>query len=331
MKKYINIILLATFILSVEKINVLGDTTASSEITFLSEEKFPYFKYIQSEYTYISSLMKKGNSSPGTIVLPIMFHSISDSCIRDSWEDTCITDIEFYELMDKLIENDFEAISSEEFIDFTYNNSLIPERSALLIVDDRRNGIYFDKFFRPFYEQYGWTVINAYIASTNLRTSVIEENVLLEKEGWVDHQAHGSFHNIFFADWRSDVIVNNMSALKYIDNEISYPIKFFDEYFNKKPVLFMYPGGSYTKYSAKLIGDYGYKAAFTTSARGVIMFNAIPLSDEHTLNMPLFVLPRYWAHNVSNKIEGIIETQNEAKKFFNENTIKYKFYKEQND
>ena len=172
-----------------------------------------FFPYLDDPCEYLEKQFDEGKSAPGTVVMPIMFHSISDNCVRDS-DGSCITDVEFYELMDALIANGFEAISAEEFTGFLYNNEVIPHRSVLLIADDRRNGIYFETFFQSYYEDYGWPVISAYIASNSLGMRVTEENAALEKEGWVDHQAHGAYHNIPITNWRWDAEINGMNAYK---------------------------------------------------------------------------------------------------------------------
>jgi len=280
--------------------------------------KTPFFPYLDDPCEYQEKQFGEGKSAPGTVVMPIMFHSISDNCVRDS-DGSCVTDVEFYELMDALVANGFEAISAEEFTGFLYENKKIPNRSVLLIADDRRNGIYFETFFKPYYEDYGWPVISAYIASNSLGMRVTEENAALEKQGWVDHQAHGAFHNIPITNWRWDAEVNGMNAYKYIENEITYPIEFFNEYFNKTPVLFVWPGGGYTEYAAGVVKENGYKAAFTINQRGPIFFNAVPLSDEYTLNVPLFVLPRYWSYNAITKIDEILAIQADAEAYFKEN------------
>ena len=278
----------------------------------------PFWRYLQDECGYLENLLDEQNSAPGTVVMPIMLHSISDNCER-SVDGSCVTEEEFYNLMDRLIENDFQAISTEQFIGFLYENKPIPYRSVLLIADDRRNGIYFDRFFRPYYEEYGWPVVSAYIANGSLGPKVLAENIALEEEGWVDHQAHGANHNIPIMNWRFDAEVNGMNAYKYIDNEISYPIQFFGEHFDKRPILFVWPGGGFTKYAAELAASYGYRAAFTINQNGPIFYNLVPLGAEYTLDVPLFVLPRYWSYAAASEIENVLSMQAELEEFFNEN------------
>ena len=283
-----------------------------------STSKFPFFEYLADNCVYLEDLFDEEKSTPGTIVMPIMFHSISDDCKRSA-DGSCITNLEFDELMEGLAEKGFEAISSEEFIGFLYENEKIPYRSVLLIVDDRHFSLYFDKFFRPFYDKFGWPVINAYISSNSSGRRVLDENIALENEGWVDHQAHGAFHNIPIQNWRYDAVVNGMNAYDYIERELAYPIEFFGLYFGKQPTLFVWPGGGFTRYASELAESLGYRAAFTINQRGPILFNAVPLSDENTLNMPPFVLPRYWSFSAAGRLEDVLAIQREFEAYFREN------------
>ena len=59
-----------------------------------------------------------------------------------------------------------------------------------------RHAEYFNTYFKPLHDQYGWVVVNAWISATETTQDLWDQNAELEKEGWVDHQAHGVVHNI---------------------------------------------------------------------------------------------------------------------------------------
>jgi hypothetical protein len=42
--------------------------------------------------------------------------------------------------------------------------------------------------FRPYYEQWGWHVINSWISAFGGEDAFLQENVALSKEGWVDYR-----------------------------------------------------------------------------------------------------------------------------------------------
>ena len=89
--------------------------------------------------------------------------------------------------MNDLHDMGFQAITMQQMADFMYNNAKIPQRSVLLIVDDRHFAEYFNDHFRPYYEEWGWPVVNAYIGIDE-RPDLWAENAALSAEGWVDYQ-----------------------------------------------------------------------------------------------------------------------------------------------
>ena len=124
--------------------------------------------------------------------MTIMFHSISNATSGDQ-----MSEYDFHTLMNKLHEEGFTAINTTQMADFMEHNAKIPQRSVLLVVDDRRYSQYFNLYFRKYWTDYGWPVVNAWISLDDAIGQVtLPENVALENEGWVDHQAHGYIHNI---------------------------------------------------------------------------------------------------------------------------------------
>jgi hypothetical protein len=85
--------------------------------------------------------------------MPIMFHSIGGITGGDR-----ISEADFHILMQALRDNGFQAITTTQLAGFLEGNAKIPQRSIILIVDDRRARYYYDTLFRPYWEEYGWPI-----------------------------------------------------------------------------------------------------------------------------------------------------------------------------
>jgi hypothetical protein len=258
--------------------------------------------YIQDTCQYLRDKWSSTNSAPGTVVMAIMFHSIASEGITNVNQ---ISQGNFAILMNDLHSQGFSAINMQQLSDFLYKNASIPQRSVVLIVDDRHYAEYFNSYFRPYYEQWGWPVVNAFISFPENTQQLWDENAALEAEGWVDHQAHGVIHNIPISNDVSD---------DYILNELNGSITAFQQYFHKTPIAFIWPGGGFTPHAAQLARQSGYQLGFTINPRGPLMYNWIPLADasdpmrpsympEGPVNDPLMVLPRYWDTDADKRID----------------------------
>jgi hypothetical protein len=93
------------------------------------------------------------NAAPGTVVMVIMFHSVTGDPVAAANQ---ISETDFRQLMESLHENGFTAITSEQLANFMESNAAIPQRSVLLTADDRHQREYFDKLFRQYWEAWGW-------------------------------------------------------------------------------------------------------------------------------------------------------------------------------
>lgn len=260
--------------------------------------------YIYDTCQYLKLKWDPNNSEPGTIAFAIMFHSI----LKDSptaGDDVSLGD--FKQLMTTLHEQGFEAITTEQLANFLESNAKIPPRSVILIVDDRHYAQYFNTFFRPYWEEYGWPVVNAWISFPETLESLWAENAALAAEGWVDHQAHGVIHNTYISDYSTD---------EFILSELQGSITAIQEHYNKTPIAYIWPGGGFTIRGVQLARESGYRLGFTINPRGPMMFNWIPITDEKdpmrpvwlpegTVNNPLMVLPRYWPSQIMQEIDAI--------------------------
>ncbi len=247
--------------------------------------------YIRDTCQYLRDRWNPANATPGTVVMIIMFHSISEGAVDQPYQ---ISAADFRRLLNDLKEQGFEAIHTRQLADFMERNARIPPRSVLLLVDDRHHAEYFNTHFRPFYERWGWPVVNAYIAKDE-RPDLWQENAALEAEGWVDHQAHGVIHNVNIVPGSSE---------EFMLSELQGAIANIQKYFGKTPIAYIWPGGGFTPRAVQLARQVGYRLGFTINPRGPVMYNWVPLADvtdsarpyflaEGAVEDPLMVLPRY--------------------------------------
>jgi peptidoglycan/xylan/chitin deacetylase (PgdA/CDA1 family) len=220
----------------------------------------------------------------------------------------------FRQLMNKLHDDDFQAITTSQLADFMESNAKIPERSVLLVVDDRHYDPYFNKLFREYWVNWGWPVVNAWI-STDLSTAELwQEMEKLNTEGWVDFQAHGFFHN---------TPIGPNSSEQYILQELQKPMDIFKANFHKTPIAVIWPGGGFTTHAVQVARQLGYRLGFTVNPRGPLMFNWVPLGDsvdqdrttwlaEGPVNDPLMVIPRYWDTDAIIHIPQVLQAGAEA-------------------
>ena len=267
--------------------------------------------YIQNTCQYLKKRWDPNNSAPGTVVMPIMIHSITDGDVVTTDQISATT---FKFLIRDLTMQNFQAISMQQLHDFLYNNAKIPSHSVIFIVDDRKTAQYFDTYFKPLHDQYGWVVVNAWISATDTTQDLWDQNAELEKEGWVDHQAHGVVHNIPIGPDSSD---------NFINGELYGSITAMQQHFNKTPIAYIWPGGGFTAHAVDIARQAGYQLGFTDLPRGPLMFNWVPLADatdpnrplyleEGTVNDPLMVLPRYWDTDASTHIDQVRQIGQQA-------------------
>ncbi|MEJ2487029.1 MAG: polysaccharide deacetylase family protein [Anaerolineales bacterium] len=292
---------------------------------YLNPLDYPH-SYIENACDYLKLKWDPNKSEPGTIVMVVMFHSI----MKDG--DPPANGIKFSEFMlamETLKEQNFEAITMEQLVGFLETNQKIPSRSVLLIADDRHFSQYFNTFFRPLYEKWGWPVINAWISHPEQTSEGLwAENEALANEGWVDYQAHGVIHYPIVESSTDD----------YIMGELQGSIDFIQQHYNKTPIAFIWPGGNFTQRGVQLARYAGYQVGFTVNPRGPIMFNWIPLADqedpmrpsylaEGSMGDPLMVLPRYWPTQILQEIDHVRVMGKEAAAYAQQNkAVELEFY-----
>jgi peptidoglycan/xylan/chitin deacetylase (PgdA/CDA1 family) len=283
--------------------------------------------YMDDTCQYLQDRWNPQNAQPGTIVMVVMLHSVNKDGIDDPND---ITVADFRKMMNALKEQNFEAITAVQLADFLDHNAKIPQRSVLLIQDDRHYAENFNQHFRPYWEQWGWPVVNAWISvEDGIRNIILAENIALAGEGWVDYQSHGTVHNIPMGD---------SSPEEYIRSEFQGSLDDLQRNFNKTPVAIIWPGGGFGVRPAQIGREFGYRLGFTVNPRGPLMYNWVPLADQPDPGRPSFLpegpvgdprmtLPRYWPNQVLPNIDTVRNIGNEAAAYAEQNkAVELEYY-----
>lgn len=274
--------------------------------------------YIEDTCQYLHDKWDPENAAPGTVVMVIMFHGITQE------KATRVHDIskqDFKQLMNDLKEQGFEAINATQLADFLDHNAKIPARSVVLIVDDRHRAESFNEHFRPYYEQWGWQVLNGWISAFGAEDAFLQENVALANEGWVDYQSHGFIHNENMTDSSTD---------EFLKQELQGSKENLQTHFHKTPLAIIWPGGNFGVRPVQAARQYGYRVGFTINPRGPVMYNWVPLADQKDPARPIYleegyvkdprlVLPRYWPYQVQANLDLVRTIGNEAAAYAEQN------------
>lgn len=239
--------------------------------------------YIDDICPYLENRWGEGKSNPGTIVVPIMFHSVAKPgrVITDS---TTISTAYFEFFMDFAKEMGFSTITINDLIGFLKTNEKIPERSMILILDDRRPGV--TELFMPYLEENDWTLTLAWPTTDGTGEGLWAQMEALALSGRLDIQSHGHDH----------IYIQDYTPMEEIEEEIYQPIEVIQEHFNTIPKAIIWPGGNFTQASVDMAAEAGFEVGFTVYSRGPLMFNWIPLGvNEKAMKNPMMVLPRYWS------------------------------------
>jgi peptidoglycan/xylan/chitin deacetylase (PgdA/CDA1 family) len=290
--------------------------------TALQNPVDPPHTYLSNTCQYLQDKWSSKNSAPGTVVIPVMFHSIMAP--GDTISDNQISQAQFTQLMGGLESRGFKAITTAQLAAFLEHNTKIPPRSVILIVDDRHHAQYFTQYFLPWWQGDHWPVVNAWISASrdSADAALWLEQEALNSQGWVDYEAHGVVHNTPMWPGVSDL---------YIMGELQGSIDAFKAHFNKVPIAIIWPGGGFSARSIQLARQVGYQLGFTVNARGPLMFDWVPLGDkislvhgttwqpEGPMNDPLMVLPRYWDTDALKHLDDIVKISQDATAYAQQN------------
>jgi hypothetical protein len=256
--------------------------------------------YIDDSCEFLRNRWDPNNAAPGTVVMIVMLNDINKGAKPNSSDS--ITAAQFGRLVENVKTQGFEAINSEQLANFLESNKYIPPRSILFVQDGRRTADNFNKHFRPLWEERNWPVVNGWIIQENTTEDVLQGNLALEQEGFVDHQLYSSLHRF-----------SENASIAYLSDELKKYIDIFEDQFHKAPSAMIWPGRPGVNY-IKAARGLGFRLGFTTNARGPVMYNWIPLADredpsrpayypEGPLDDPLMTLPRYWPAQVIESLD----------------------------
>lgn len=241
--------------------------------------------YLSDTCQYLAYRWDPERSLPGTVVAPIMFHSIVPT--GDTPSDAAHIDYATFEAIIALADSlGFETITSEELLGFLLENQAIPPRAMILILDDRRPGTAED-FFLPVNEAKGWTTTLAWpIGDTDSRAGLWDWIERVVASGYFDVQSHGLLHLYLQEGMPEDEV----------REEVGGSIPILEEHFGQAPIVYVWPGGNYTGLGIEVAREVGFELGFTVHSRGPLAFNWIPQGEEeHAYGDALMLLPRFWS------------------------------------
>jgi hypothetical protein len=263
--------------------------------------------YVQDTCIYLINRWNRLNAEPGTVVMIVMFN---EAILYD-----------FGRIMGQLYDQGFKAINTQQFLTFMERNIRIPPRSVLIIQDNSHSASDLDKKFREYWEMWNWPVVNGWVSEPQTPESLWRENIELERQGWVDHQAQGVIPGTLLSDDSSKIVISR---------ELKGSITAFAEHYAKNPIAFIWPGGGFGQRPVEAARILGYQLGFTSNSRGPVMYNWVPLADkidparptyipEGNIHDPLMTLPRYSPDQIFDAIDQVRVTGNEAKAYAESN------------
>ena len=196
--------------------------------------------YLADNCAYLKQRWSPEGSQPGTVVLPIMYHTIAQDfrTITDTNRD--ITVSQFVSSMDYAHSLGFETVTTQQLYDFLTENAPIPSLSMMLIIDDRRPGTIRDQFM-PVLEQYNWTVTAAYIVDPSEKQAwaIMDQ---LYATGRVDIQSHGYTGKVYIYPYTPE---------DQVKSEIWDSTPVIEQHTGHTPLAFIWPGGDFTPFSSR--------------------------------------------------------------------------------
>lgn len=282
--------------------------------------------YVDETCRYLRNKWNPLNAEPGTVVMIIMFGKIQTGPAAKPYG---INVLDFMKIMQELKAQGFEAISMKQFLFFIERNIKIPPRSVLIIQDGNYSEEYFYKNYREYWENWGWPVINAWKSGPETPETLWQQNINMENEGWVDHQAYGVMPETKLSD---------DSAKTVIARELQGALGAFAGQYGKTPIAFIWPNGGFGLRPVQAARLLGFQLGFTDNSRGPVMYNWIPLANEldperpgylpeGQINDPLMTLPRYSPDQAFTAIDQVRAIGKEASAYEQANKeAEHKYY-----
>ncbi len=241
--------------------------------------------YVTNVCEYLRERWDMQSSAPGTVVVPIMFHTVFEGLPYHPG-DTHIPAEDLARTVETARQLGYQTVTAEQLAGFLEHNLPIPKRSMIWILDDRHPDM-LEKYFVPIARDNHWTMTLGWIiGDTGTRKGLWKQMEDLNATGFLDVQSHGYAH----------LYVQSDTPTALIRQELFGPIAVLEEHFGHRPIAFVWPGGNFDSTAVGLAREAGYRLGFTVYARGPLMYNWIPLGkQEREMQDPLMVLPRFWA------------------------------------
>ncbi|MBI9049723.1 MAG: polysaccharide deacetylase family protein [Anaerolineaceae bacterium] len=319
--------------------------------------------YIDNTCEVLAASLNPENALSGTVVMPIMYHSVTENGVALAADGSQVNQGMLEDLLTTAKSMGFETITMQEMVNFVEQNAYIPQRSLLLIIDDRRPGVFRTNFF-PLIQEYDWEVSLAWpIADTDIKgasyinthpeddfATLWEQMEAYYQLGYFDVQSHGYVHNINTSEYSTDeFMLHEMADSRTVLQEHFYCKDAEGQAIldcnTVEPLAYIWPGGGFTLRGAEIARESGFHVGFTTHPRGPIMFNWVPLAAEKDPNRPFWVpeipagdplmtLPRYWSLDAVHHLEEVAAISEAAAAYAAENHqayVQYYQYYCQND
>lgn len=282
--------------------------------------------YIPDTCRYLRNKWNPSNAEPGTVVMILKVDEIQ----KGAEGGEGISVIEFTRTMERLKEQGFEAINTKQFQAFMERNVRIPPRSLLIVQDGNHDHDYITRNYYEYWQNWGWTVVNGWVSDPETPETLLMENIVLESEGWVDHQAQGMTPTAKLSD---------ETAKTVIGRELQEPLGVFTNLYGKRPVALIWPNGGFGYRPVEAARQLGYRLGFTSNSRGPVMFNWVPLADEFDperpafipegrINNPIMTLPRFSINNAADALDMVRGISKEAAEYHLANKeIEHEYYR----
>jgi hypothetical protein len=283
--------------------------------------------YIQGTCKYLRARWNPNNAEPGTVVMIIMMRAVRGGPVDNPGD---IEDSELKRVMMQLKEQGFEAINTEQLLAFMERNVKIPPRSVMIVRDGSYDKKDYLSSFSQYWTHWKWPIVNGWMSSENISPELWLENIQMENEGFVDHQAGGVQVDTYLTEDSSKVI---------IARELQGSLDAFAQHFSKTPVAFIWSQGGFGQRAVEIARQIGYQLGFTLNSRGPVMYNWVPLADqadpqrpsyipEGAIKDPLMTLPRYSPDQAFASIDTVRIIGNNARTYAQANkAAELEYYK----
>lgn len=227
------------------KIEIIGEVDTSKigtyEITYKVKDTSENEANIKREVIVCNSLGSKG--------LPVlMYHFFYDENNGSGKDNNFIEISDFEEQIKYLSDNNFYFPTWEEVEDYIDGETILPEKSIVLTVDDGD-----DSFFElavPVLQKYDVDATSFVITSWyGYRANEKQENVIYESHSDNMHEGGANGKGVMLS-WSKDKIIEDLEKSK--------------EVLGGDATIFCYPFGQYNDNAIQCLKEAGYKLAFTT-------------------------------------------------------------------